>query len=684
MPASSEQVVSANTAISVMNNMTAPAENHTERGGAVKRKADVSLDPSELGLASKRRIVGETIQVSQTKLNRPTKPQVAKAKPRQSEGLFDIPDTERTTRRVRLNGKTIDASPVNNQGLRRSTRGKDNTSSKTAPTIVRAKEGTQSAGDIPKLMAKRRRTRHDKTGSDVKTRLQDSPSQGTRAKSGLKPSSHASDRNVRHDNDAGTSEGVHDHVTRTRKGRRGRPPKQAITPAPERENGERSDTTNLQTRPGERGARSQQVEQEEENSSQASEATGDEVAVDSNDAELWSNATEVLNAKEKWQDFKFKRDAWEEKRKDVRRLSHYPQAVNQFVKHIKSILRVCNAVRGAASPSADEVTDADNIVNADINKMERTLPELEADQQDEQMKMAYGLYLKCIPRLAELLLYAPTARYAQKTVPKLTIQETIRLLHLFVTICTIAVRWEPKPEIPLNRLTRSMCIPARRLLESYRREIDGIESAKLRATIDSKLKQAHKDAKARNEEEDRKWQQELQQYWAQVDVDLRAQEEKYPIVLATGNKQLRRVAQLASPGPIRGPNTETPHRAVDTDLDGGSPELGDDEIDTRDEPSVIRIQEIESPFRIGVGRQRISRVPAWTLQEETALIDGLQEFRGPTRYYDIFNKYSERELARQDFDTIEEKAKAIKTILIHELRDTEEYDQYDWLWSVRD
>lgn len=74
----------------------------------------------------------------------------------------------------------------------------------------------------------------------------------------------------------------------------------------------------------------------------------------------------------------------------------------------------------------------------------------------------------------------------------------------------------------------------------------------------------------------------------------------------------------------------------------------------------------------------------WDAEEEGALINGLQEYQGPSRYFDIFNAYSGRELAGRDMDAIERKAKSLKAALINEMKGTKMYDEFGFLWSVAD
>lgn len=369
-------------------------------------------------------------------------------------------------------------------------------------------------------------------------------------------------------------------------------------------------------------------------------------------------------------------------------LDNRSDKVRSFIKTTKHTVTAYSTIKEAADPFSPAVVEAERVIEGNLPMLSRTQAKLSNGLQiDKKHKKQLGrdIYLEIIPSLSELLVAASEARKSNEgddisswEVSSLT--ELLTLMGFLESLCYKAYKWQPSIKLQgIVGPTRSLGVSTVSLHKVYKKARDLKLADEVERHLAKQRTEAEVAYRAKVDREQKEHQAKCEQRWAEILEELeerqrpvRAAEPRYRGT-ATPDRDVNDIETL-SPAPVRdGVSFVTPEPGEEEDLLPRTP------LTARSQRVTFARDVPKRPLMFGSGEER-----EWEAEEEGALINGLQEYQGPSRYFDIFNAYSGRELAGRDMDAIERKAKSLKAALINEMKGTRMYDEFGFLWSVAD
>lgn len=390
-------------------------------------------------------------------------------------------------------------------------------------------------------------------------------------------------------------------------------------------------------------------------------------------ARRWRKAIALHKARNEWQSFHTALCEIYDKRTRVANRHSQSKVIARIRKPIKEAQSAFLKME-KAEDSCEDI----GATLVQIDQLQADLTEQKMKSEAEKTETIIGIYVRVIPELGLLLRCVLMARYEADGLSIDSMAEIVALTDLIVKLCNRARDWALKPPVePLIKLTKSLKVHTEGLNKRITKELQRAESRVYEHDLQERRGRIDQEYE---EEEKRRLKQ------AKIDADQRMREIAFKLEL---NKRRRTYPREASEMIMRAASRNSepmmrPSTPEHLTRRGPSPEIGSDDQPIRTPLTVISGRSRRPTHRASPSIvQEVHRETNWTPSEENALITGLQEFQGPSRYFEIFKAYSGRGLGEErDMDAIERKAKLLRGSLMNEFKDRDDYHDFDFLWSV--
>ncbi|KKY15762.1 hypothetical protein UCRPC4_g06148 [Phaeomoniella chlamydospora] len=365
----------------------------------------------------------------------------------------------------------------------------------------------------------------------------------------------------------------------------------------------------------------------------------------------------------------------------------------QLLKCVKKVefayfkLEKLNQGSSEASEAATTIKDGLYRIQELETHLKQNKPGREQNDNNEGT-IIHDIYVQIIPKIGRLLRTALVAWWSPEgeELNNEGIRDLVIVAGILLRLCDKAEGWKPRPSLtPLNRLTRSLRRRTSELAKFYKKEYRYIQFRERQQVELEERRKFRAGFEAKETERMHRRLIEGEEYWVRIWTSLTASSSSSQRIQAGRNNEQSRMGSLSITIDEAENDEDTPLTPPHGHVSHSSG-IGEENSPLVRTPLSVRGRRGSDEVSVAteLPTQSLGKVSEWTQVEEEALLNGLQEFQGVSRYFDIFEAYSGRELARRDMDAIKRKAKTMKAALINELKGTGIYDEFEFLWSVSD